>query len=198
MQIINRINTIIALLSTLFFFFLNLFKCILLILNFMYNKYILINNINGEIMIKNIMSKKIIFSNIDSSIKDVSNLMKENNIGFIPIKNDDKFVGVITDRDICLSIPTLNSINDSIKSYVSSSIVSVQVNDSIEEALKLMSKNKVKRLLVKDKDNTVGVLSLSDILNYTNNSNLIETCKSIFYIHNNNKVIAAEIDEFYL
>ena len=46
----------------------------------MYRKYILINNINGEIMIKDIMSKKIIFSNIDSSIKDVSNLMKENNI----------------------------------------------------------------------------------------------------------------------
>lgn len=149
-------------------------------------------------MIKDIMSKKIIFSDIDSSIKEVSNLMKENNIGFIPVKSNDKYIGVITDRDICLSIPTLHSINDSIKSYVSNSIVSIQVNDSIENALKLMSKNKIKRLLVKEKDNTIGVLSLSDILNYTNSNNFIETCKSIFYIHDNNKVITAQIDEFYL
>lgn len=164
----------------------------------MYNKFILINNINGDFMIKDIMSKKIIFSDINSSIKDVSNLMKENNIGFIPIKNKNKFIGVITDRDICLSIPTISSINDSIKSYISNSIVSIQVDDNIESALKLMSENKVKRLLVKEKDNTIGVLSLSDILNYSKSNNIINTCKRIFYIHDNNKTITAEINEFYL
>ena len=149
-------------------------------------------------MIKDIMSKKIIFSDIDNSIKDISNLMKENNIGFIPIKNNNKFIGVITDRDICLSIPTLKTINDSVRSYVSNNIVSIGVNDSIEDALKLMGKYKVKRLLVKEKDNTIGVLSLSDILNYTNNNNLIDTYKSIFYIHDNRKEFTPEVDEFYL
>ena len=79
----------------------------------MYKNYILLNNIKGDIMIKDIMSKKIIFSNIDSSIKDVSKLMKKNNIGFIPIKDNNQYVGVVTDRDICLSLPTLKSINDS-------------------------------------------------------------------------------------
>ena len=149
-------------------------------------------------MIKNIMSKKIIFSDINSSIKDTSKLMKENNIGFIPVKNEDKFIGVITDRDICLSIPTLKSINDSIKSYISNSIIYIGVNDTIEDALKLMGKHKVKRLLVKEKDNTIGVLSLSDILNYTNNNNLIDTYKNIFYIHDNRKEFTPEVDEFYL
>ena len=149
-------------------------------------------------MIKDIMSKKIIFSDIDTSIKDVSNLMKENNIGFIPIKNNNKCVGVITDRDICLSIPTLKTINDSVRSYVSNNVVCIGVNDSIEDALKLMGKYKVKRLLVKEKDNTIGVLSLSDILNYTNNNNLIDTYKSIFYIHDNRKEFTPEVDEFYL
>ena len=149
-------------------------------------------------MIKDIMSKKIIFSNIDTSIKDISNLMKKHNIGFIPIKNNDEYVGVVTDRDICLSIPTLKSINDSIKSYISNGIVCIGVNDKIEDALKLMGKYKVKRLLVKEKDNTIGVLSLSDILNYTNTNNLIDTYKSIFYIHDNHKELKPEVDEFYL
>lgn len=164
----------------------------------MHKIYIFINNINGDFMIKDIMSKKIIFCNIDSSIKDISSLMKKHNIGFIPIKNNNEYVGVVTDRDICLSIPTLKSINDSVKSYISNSIIYIGVNDTIEDALKLMGKYKVKRLLVKEKDNTIGVLSLSDILNYTNTNNLIDTYKSIFYIKDHYKEFTPEVDEFYL
>lgn len=164
----------------------------------MYKLFSLINNIDGDTVINDIMSKKIIFSNIDSSISDVSKLMKDNNIGFIPIKDNNKYVGVITDRDVCLAIPTLKSINDGIKSYITKDVVYIDVNSSIEDALNMMSKYKIKRLLVKEKDNTIGVLSLSDILNYTNNSNIINTYKTIFYIHDNKLNEIAEIDSFYL
>ena len=149
-------------------------------------------------MINEIMSKKIIFGNIDSSIKDISNLMKLNNIGFIPIKENDEYVGVITDRDICLSLSDIKDLNDSIKSYMTKNIIYINIDSSIDEALEVMSKCKVKRLLVKEKDNIVGILSLSDILNYTNNTNILKTYKTIFYIHDNNMNHIAEIDEFYL
>ena len=149
-------------------------------------------------MIKEIMTYKIISSNINNSIKDISLLMKENNIGFIPIKDNDNYIGVITDRDICLALPTINNINDSIKSYITNNIIYIDVNSDIDNALKTMGSNKVKRLLVKEKDNIVGILSLSDILNYTNNKNIINTYKTIFYIHDNNQSTIAEVDEFYL
>ena len=144
------------------------------------------------------MTYNIISSNKDSSIKEISLLMKKHNIGFIPIKDKDEYVGVITDRDICLAIPTINNLNDSIKSYITNNIIYIDVNSDINCALKTMSKNKVKRLLVKDKNNVIGILTLSDILNYTNNKNIISTYKTIFYIHNNSKIDIAEIDEFYL
>ena len=144
------------------------------------------------------MTYKIISGNIDNSFKDISMLMKENNIGFIPIKNDDEYVGVITDRDICLALPTISNINDSIKSYITNNIIYIDINSDIDNALKTMSANKVKRLLVKDKDSIVGILSLSDILCYTNNKNIINTYKTIFYIHDNEHSSIAEIDEFYL
>jgi len=149
-------------------------------------------------MIKDIMTYKIINGHLNNSIKDISNLMKEHNIGFIPIKNKNKYVGVITDRDICLSIPTLNNINDSIKSYITNNIIYIDINSSINDALKIMGSNKVKRLLVKEKDNIIGILSLSDILNYTNNKNIINTYKSIFYMHNNKHDFIPEVDDFYL
>ena len=164
----------------------------------MYNIGFLPNNIIGEIMIKDIMSKKIIFSSINSSIKDISKLMKENNVGFIPIKQNNKYIGVITDRDICLSLSIIKDLNDSIKSYITLNIVSIDINANINEALNLMSKYKVKRLLVKNKEDIIGVLSLSDILNYTNSDNIINTYKSIFYTHDNNTNISTQVDDFYL
>ena len=144
------------------------------------------------------MTYKIISGNIDNSFKDISLLMKENNIGFVPIKKDNEYIGVITDRDICLAIPSISNINDSIKSYITNKIIYIDIDSSVDSALKTMSNNKVKRLLVKDKDEIVGILSLSDILSYTNNKNIINTYKTIFYIHDNEHSSIAEIDEFYL
>lgn len=164
----------------------------------MYNINFLSNNINGDYMIKDIMNSEIVYGTVDSTFIEISKAMKENNIGFIPIKENDEYVGVITDRDICLALPYIKSLNDSIKSYMSNNIVYVNIDESIDKALNIMSKNKIKRLLVKEKDNTVGVLSLSDILNYSNNTNVVNTVKTIFYIHDNIKDSVAEIDEFYL
>lgn len=144
------------------------------------------------------MTYDIIYGSVNDTFKDISSLMKKHNIGFIPIKEKDNYVGVITDRDICLAVPCIKNINDSIKSYITNNIIYIDVNSSIDNALKVMSANKVKRLLVKEKDNIIGILSLSDILNFTNNENIINTYKTIFYIHDNNHSTIAEIDEFYL
>lgn len=164
----------------------------------MYKKVLLTNNIIGDNMVKEIMSKNIISSEANCSIKEVATLMKEHNIGFIPIKENDKYIGVITDRDICLAIPTIKNIEDPIKDYITNNIIYIDSDSTTQDALSLMGDKKVKRLLVKEKDNIVGILSLSDILEFSNNENIIETFKTIFYIHDNNGESIAEIDEFYL
>ena len=89
----------------------------------MYNKNKLENNIIGDYMIREIMTYNIISGNKDNTFKDISSLMKEHNIGFIPIKDKDEYIGVITDRDICLAIPTIDNVNDSIKSYITNNII---------------------------------------------------------------------------
>ena len=149
-------------------------------------------------MIKDIMSKSIIFGDEKSSIKEISKLMKMHNIGFIPIKNNKGIAGVITDRDICLACEDINTTESPALDFASKKIICIDISESISSALKLMSKYKIKRLLVKNKDNIVGILSLSDILNYNINRELIETYRTIFYIHNNEKADNVEIDSFYL
>lgn len=147
-------------------------------------------------MIKNIYTKNIIWGNATDSITKISQLMKKNNIGFIPIKNNDNYVGVITDRDICISLPNVKSLNDSVKNYMNHNIISIDISSSKEDALNLMKKYKIKRLLVKEKDNIKGILSLSDILN--NTFDILNTYKTIFNTHDNKKNRESTIDEFYL
>ena len=120
----------------------------------------------------------------DNSFKEISLLMKKYNIGFIPIKDKDEYIGVITDRDVCLAIHTINNVNNSIKSYITNSVIYVDVDSDTEYRI------------VYEID--IGILSLSDILNYTNNNNILNTYKTIFYINDNTHNSIAKIDEFYL
>lgn len=145
--------------------------------------------------IKDIMSKKIISCKSNSTIYDVSKLMRRYNVGFIPVVDND-LIGVITDRDIV--VKCLYNNDDTIKSYISDNIISIDEDDNIDNALKLMKDNKIKRLIVTKEKEIVGILSLSDLLNNSNNINIIDTIKSIYEIKNNNFNDNPEVDEFYL
>lgn len=145
--------------------------------------------------IENIMTKNIISCKLDSTIYDVSILMKKYNIGFIPII-DNGLKGVITDRDIVIKCLYNNDIN--IKSYINNNIIYIDYNKNIFDALNLMSINKIKRLIVTKKKEIVGILSLSDILNYSNDNKIIDALKSIYELKDNKLNNNSKIDEFYL
>ena len=62
-----------------------------------------------------------------------------------------------------------------------------------------MGDNKIKRLIVKENNKVVGIISLSDIINSKyNESSLFDTLKSIYTITDKNNNETIEIDEFYL
>lgn len=148
--------------------------------------------------IENIISKKLITSSPESNIFEIAKLMKENNIGFIPIV-DKNLIGVITDRDIVIKAIYNKDFNSSIKPYINNNVISIEANKDILEALQLMSDNKIKRLIVTKNNKLVGVLSLSDILNSCKYDKEIISClKSIWELSDNNPSENAEIDEFYL
>lgn len=149
--------------------------------------------------INDIMSKKIIVGNTTNTLSEIAELMKKYDIGFIPIVNKNKLVGVITDRDIVINAISNNcSFNDLIDKYVVKNIISIEQNKSIDDALNLMALKKVKRLIVTDNNKISGILTLSDILGKYDNEILLDTFKQIFEINRNDDLFSTEIDEFYL
>lgn len=159
------------------------------------------NNIIGDYMkVKDIMSKNLIICSSDINVINISNIMKKYNIGFIPIEKNKKIIGVITDRDIVINIIS-NKVNNnsSIESYVNSNIIHIEENSSIDECLNIMKENKVKRLIIVNKEKIVGVISLSDILNcYDDLNKVTEVAKVIWSTTKSDDNYKTEIDEFYL
>lgn len=146
-------------------------------------------------MIEKIMSKNLIVLN-DSNLEDIAKAMKRYDVGMVIINENNKIKGIITDRDIVTKI--LANKDNKIKEYLTTNLVSIDINSDINEAIDLMKKHKIKRLLVKKNNKLVGVLSLSDLLNTVDNSILIETYKTIFSINRNTDKYLTDIDEFEL
>lgn len=146
---------------------------------------------------KDIMTNNLIVSNNNSNVFEIAKIMKEKDIGFIPINNKNKIIGIITDRDIVVKILANN--DTKIEDYISKNIITCNVNDSIDKILLKMKKNKIKRIIVEDKKKVVGVISLSDILNTNyNDIDKIMSIQSIWSISSNANTRDLEVDDFYL
>lgn len=155
--------------------------------------------INGEIMsLKDIINNNIIVCNINDDVSFISSCMRDNDIGFIPIVDRNRIVGVITDRDLACRIFN-NELDGNITDYMSRDIVSVDINDSILDVLNKMKKYRIKRIIVTDNNKVIGVVSISDILNIDEfNEEVFNTIKSIWKIGPNIHKYESEVDEFYL
>lgn len=146
---------------------------------------------------KDIMTSSLIVVNKDSNVFEIAKIMKEKDIGFIPVSDNKKIIGVITDRDIVVKVLANN--DTKINNYISKDIITCNIDDYMDDILFKMSENKIKRILVIDDKKVVGVISISDILNTSyNNTDKIISIQSIWSISSNDQSRDLEVDEFYL
>ena len=115
-------------------------------------------------LVKDLMTSPAIYCEEKTSIKDIILKMKESNIGFIPITNNDILVGVVTDRDIAIRLADYR-IEDTIdKIMTCGNIYFVNPNTPLEEAAKTMSESKIRRLVVLNDGKITGVLTSKNLL----------------------------------
>ena len=164
----------------------------------MYKKNILSQIKNGDKMeLKKIMNQKIISINKAATIKEASLVMLKNQIGFLPVFDDDELVGVITDRDIVIKGYTTLKNTDKIESIINTNVKTVNIKDNIDKLFKTMQENKITRILINDNNKIVGVISISDLLPKKElEEDIIKTLKIIKEIKPNFKEPVAKIDDF--
>jgi CBS domain-containing protein len=119
----------------------------------------------STILVRDIMSKDVRVVRPDTSAQEIVATLNKFNIGSVIVVQKDKPVGIITIRDILIRLveqnlaPRLLTANQ----IMSSPFTSINVEASVEEAARLMAKNRVKTLPVMDKEKLVGVVSFTDI-----------------------------------
>ena len=98
-------------------------------------------------------------------IGDVAKMMRDLDVGIIPVVSDGDLKGVITDRDITIRVTAagLSPFEVTVQDFISPNPVSISPNDDVEKARELMSEHQIRRLLVTDGDKLVGIVSLGDL-----------------------------------
>ena len=116
---------------------------------------------------KDIMTKNIITCFKNTSIRDVSKIMKDKCIGMIPVVYEDTgFVaGLITDRDIVTRVIAYDkSFDDKVCNFMTVEFVSVFENDDISIGISKMADYQIKRIIVTNNYKQItGIISLKDI-----------------------------------
>ena len=128
--------------------------------------------------VSEVMHEGVTTAQIDDSIQRVASLMRKEDIGGMPIYKNQRPVGFVTDRDIVVScVATGHSPDDPISLAMNREIIFVFEDQNVEEAIQLMERHQISRLLVVDKgdshlyrllvvdkgENPVGMLTLRDL-----------------------------------
>jgi CBS domain-containing protein len=99
----------------------------------------------------------------NDSIQRAATVMKEVDTGFVPIVENGKVVGVVTDRDIVVRAVAAGSFDKPVSEIATRELVFVASGDSTSRAEKLMSERQIRRIAVVDDGQLVGIVSLGDL-----------------------------------
>ncbi|QHJ70260.1 CBS domain-containing protein [Planococcus halotolerans] len=114
--------------------------------------------------VADIMTKEVDTCTPQTSLQEAAAKMKEINVGSIPIVDNDKLIGIITDRDIVVrGIADNISLDTAVSEILSESMVTGSQDMSVEDAAELMADHQIRRLPIVDNDKVVGIVSLGDI-----------------------------------
>jgi len=123
--------------------------------------------LTGILLVRDVMTKDVRVVRPDTSVKEVVAVMNKFDIGSIVVVQGDRPVGIITERDILKRIvePCLTPETVTARQIMTSPVVTINENASINEAAKLMAKKGIKRLLVtRNNDELVGIVTFTDIV----------------------------------
>lgn len=128
--------------------------------------------------INQLMSKNVVKVTSITMVPEVAQKMRQENIGVIPVEENGKLVGIVTDRDIAINAVAKGEINQQVKDIMTKTPVTVRPDTSVEEAIQTMLKNNVRRLPVTDNGNVVGMVSLEDLTEAGSDQDLLKALRS--------------------
>lgn len=122
--------------------------------------------LSGVLLVRDFMTRAEKTVRIDANVREAVKKMNKFNIGSIIVMQGRRPVGILTERDILRRIvesflePSLIKV----KEIMSHPLVTIKSDVSIEEAARLMTKKRIKKLPVVENDRLVGIITSTDLM----------------------------------
>ena len=137
--------------------------------------------------VQSAMHKGVEWVGPDTPVTELAKLMRQHDVGSIPIGEDDRLIGMVTDRDIVCKGLAQNGFDArraTARDVMTEGIHCCQEHDDLAKAVRHMEELKVRRLPVINKSKRmVGILSLGDVSHSAPGDLLTECVKSVSAHH---------------
>lgn len=114
--------------------------------------------------LKELMTRDVKVITPDMTIGDAAKMMRDGNFGMMPVVEDDRMIGTISDRDIAIrAVAEEKDCSSKVRDVMSEGIAWAYEDESVEQAATIMSERQVRRLPVVNRDKRlVGIVALGD------------------------------------
>jgi CBS domain-containing protein len=115
--------------------------------------------------INEVMTRDVSACEPNATVAEAAKVMAHEDVGPVPIVEDGRLIGIVTDRDIVVRVvaegrdPNATTVNE----IASTELVTVSPDDDLDEALNLLAEHQVRRLPVVEGDRLVGIVAQADI-----------------------------------
>jgi CBS domain-containing protein len=116
-----------------------------------------------------------------ATVQEAARLMRDQDVGPIPIVENGSVTGIVTDRDIVVNVVAEGKdISSPVSEIVSRDLVTVDPEQTLDEALRLMAQHQVRRLPVcEDDGRLVGIVAQADIARQSDDARTGEVVEQI-------------------
>ncbi|HUM97314.1 MAG TPA: CBS domain-containing protein [Chitinophagaceae bacterium] len=114
-------------------------------------------------------NRSLIFVSPQTPVAEALRIMAENNIGSIIISEDDKFKGIVTERDYSRKVALMgkNSATTPVSEIMSKGLEAASLSDSIEKCMQVMTDQNIRYMPVFENGKLCGIVSMSDVVKET-------------------------------
>ena len=126
------------------------------------------NSNNENILISQLLTRNLVSINENKTTYNAIKLLTTNNIGALPVLNDNmELSGIISERDIIREISNNLSVNfkkSNIKSIMTSKVITINKNTKSETIMDIMSKNNIRHIPIVENKLLIGIVSIGDVV----------------------------------
>jgi len=125
--------------------------------------------------VKDIMTQVVLTIPQETSVEDAARMMRDNNVGVLPVGEQDHLDGVLTDRDLVVRAIAdgRNPKHTPVSDIMTKQLFYCFEDNDVEDACFMMEEKHVRRLLVFNRRrDLIGILSLDDVATRTNKEKL--------------------------